>query len=308
MPQTTTGDGRGEPSVGVQDNDAHPAASGGRVRRAAARLDGTKKSVIASRSKHRTVDLALSISENDIATAGSLMAGALAFRLFLWTLPAALTIVGILGFNPDSAGDEARNIGLGSLTASTIEHAAAQAQRSRWVLIVVGVVLLLKVSRTLAKTVIVATAFTWRVPNRRARRGFRPALVTLGVIVLSVVVDLFAGWLRKNTPGIGLLATLLIIIVSTALWWGVSRWLPHRPDIPWWGLLPGALLVGIGTQVLQLVTIYYLSPKISSASNLYGSLGTAATLLLWAYLIARLVLASAVLNVTVLRQARPASD
>jgi uncharacterized BrkB/YihY/UPF0761 family membrane protein len=69
---------------------------------------------------------------------------------------------------------------------------------------------------------------------------------------------------------------------------------------PWWGLLPGAALVGVGIQVMHLVTVFYLAPKIVSSSNLYGSLGAAATLLLAVYLVSRLVLGAAVLNVAVL--------
>jgi uncharacterized BrkB/YihY/UPF0761 family membrane protein len=41
--------------------------------------------------------------------------------------------------------------------------------------------------------------------------------------------------------------------------------------------------------------------KLGNASELYGSLGVSATLLLWAYVVARLVLASASINVAAQR-------
>ena len=43
----------------------------------------------------------------------------------------------------------------------------------------------------------------------------------------------------------------------------------------------------------------YLSPRLSTSSQLYGSLGTAATLLLGVYIVARVVLAATTLNVTI---------
>jgi uncharacterized BrkB/YihY/UPF0761 family membrane protein len=87
----------------------------------------------------------------------------------------------------------------------------------------------------------------------------------------------------------------------------ISYLLPHGSDLPWWGLLPGAVFLGIGTQILHLVTVYYFGVKLSNASELYGSLGIAATLLLWAYVVARLVLASASINVAAQRTYRPSA-
>ena len=82
---------------------------------------------------------------------------------------------------------------------------------------------------------------------------------------------------------------------STPRWWLASWLLPHG-DAPPVALVPGALLFAIAVQVMHLVTVLYLSRKLSSASELYGDLGGAATLLLWLYLISRLMVAAAMLN------------
>jgi uncharacterized BrkB/YihY/UPF0761 family membrane protein len=63
-------------------------------------------------------------------------------------------------------------------------------------------------------------------------------------------------------------------------------------------LLPGALLIGVGVQFLHLATVFYFAHRIARASKLYGGLGGAATILLWTYLVARLVIASTVVNKT----------
>jgi uncharacterized BrkB/YihY/UPF0761 family membrane protein len=73
--------------------------------------------------------------------------------------------------------------------------------------------------------------------------------------------------------------------------------LPHG-DASWRALLPGAGVIAVGHAALQVATVYYFAPKLTRAPALYGSLGSAATLLLWLFLVARLIVASAFLNAT----------
>lgn len=53
---------------------------------------------------------------------------------------------------------------------------------------------------------------------------------------------------------------------------------------------------GATTAALHIVTIVYVTPRVSSASEPYGPLGAAIAILGWMYLIGRLTVASAVLN------------
>ena len=71
--------------------------------------------------------------------------------------------------------------------------------------------------------------------------------------------------------------------------------LPHA-DAPWWALLPGSVVVALGVQLVHLVTVYYLTGKLQNSSELYGSLGAAAAVLLWLYLVARLLVTGAILD------------
>ena len=49
-----------------------------------------------------------------------------------------------------------------------------------------------------------------------------------------------------------------------------------RPDgVDWRGLLPGALLVGIGVAAMQALVLGYIAHKLSSSNELYGGIGTA---------------------------------
>lgn len=289
-----------EPSPAAGASTADQAANAkelSRTKAAAARAKLARDQLIASRDDHASLDLALSISEHDIATGGALMAGALAFRLFLWALPAALLLVGISGFDSNSGGD-AKSAGLGAVTARTIDQASEQAHHSRWYAVLLGAVLLFMASGALIKTIRVAVSLTWRQPIRKLRNQMTGRLITIAVIFTCLALTVVATWIRKNSPGLGLAATLSVAVIWGCVWWVVSSWLPHPDDLPWWGLLPGAVVVGLGAEAMHLITIYYISPRISSSSNLYGPLGIAATILLWAYLVSRLLLASIAVDAT----------
>ena len=64
-------------------------------------------------------------------------------------------------------------------------------------------------------------------------------------------------------------------------------------------MLPGAVLFGVGVQLLHLVTVVWIAKSLESKSETYGALGAALTILLWAYLLGRLITAAASLNTVV---------
>src|SRR3954449_5412529 len=104
-------------ATGASEQQAAADQELSRTKAAAARAKLARDQLVASRESHASIDLALSLSEHDAATGGSLMAGAVAFRLFLWVLPAALLLAGISGFDSHSAEDAAK-AGLGAAAAS----------------------------------------------------------------------------------------------------------------------------------------------------------------------------------------------
>jgi len=75
-------------------------------------------------------------------------------------------------------------------------------------------------------------------------------------------------------------------------------YLPSQ-DVPWTAYLPGAIVFGVGLEVLHVFTTYFLQAKLASASELYGVLGLATTALFYFFLIGRGVVWAAELNATV---------
>ena len=91
---------------------------------------------------------------------------------------------------------------------------------------------------------------------------------------------------------------LAVAVIYGGVWWAWSLRLPRAEGSPL-DLVPGAIVFGLGVQALHLVAVYYLGAKLTHASALYGSLGIAAALLFGLYLIGRLIVAAAVLNVAI---------
>jgi membrane protein len=95
------------------------------------------------------------------------------------------------------------------------------------------------------------------------------------------------------------------LVGFAGLWLLISLQLPHR-SATWVDLIPGALLYGVGTEVLNVVVAYVITPWALAKQGTYGALGVAAALLFGLFLISRVAVAAAVANATLWeRQARP---
>jgi uncharacterized BrkB/YihY/UPF0761 family membrane protein len=113
-----------------------------------------------------------------------------------------------------------------------------------------------------------------------------------------------ATWWLYDTIGYGALVAVVVLIVPLAAFWTyVSLLLPHG-DAHWKALLPGAFLMATGLQLLHVLTLWLVAPKLDRSESLYGPLGAVATLLFWMYLAGRLVVTAPVLNVALHEERR----
>jgi uncharacterized BrkB/YihY/UPF0761 family membrane protein len=263
------------------------------------RAESVRRQVEGRRDRSRSVDIAFTAYEHDRDAGGSLLAGAIAYRMFLWILPVALVLVGGLGFlsteSADDPGKAVRDVGITSIPAQSVNQAARSSTRAWWLLVIIGLVLLYMASVALVKALWVAHALVWRMPGTRIRNKPRLAGYFLLACVVIAVATSLASIIRNSSPTSGLIVMIADVVVYGAVWWGLSTQLPHQ-NAPWTALIPGAIVFGLGVQVLHLVSVYYLSARLSSASVLYGALGASAALLLGLYFIGRLMILSAQFN------------
>ncbi len=238
--------------------------------------------------------------DRDADAGGEIIAGALAYRLFIWLLPLSLVAVAGLGFAADAASestrDTARSLGITGLVSNSVATAAQG--HARWYALLVGIPLLVYVTRSLLRALIVTHRLLWGDVRAAAPRPTLGATIRLLTLMLGFsVVSLAAGALRAWAPAPGLLVTLFLTLPYAGLWLLVSLQLPHR-GTDWRALVPGALLCGAGVEVLHVFTAYVLEPYAVAKEGTYGAMGAAAALLLGLFLLSRLVVAGAVLNAT----------
>jgi len=102
---------------------------------------------------------------------------------------------------------------------------------------------------------------------------------------------------RAESEGPGFFAVMFFIVIVAALWLFVAYHLPRAEGTTWIDVVPGAVAVAVGGQIVHLITVYYVSRKVAGASSTYGALGAAAGLLLSLFFLARVVVLGTVLNV-----------
>jgi uncharacterized BrkB/YihY/UPF0761 family membrane protein len=247
------------------------------------------------------VDVAFISIERDATAAGPVLASAIAFRIFLFVVPYAFVVAYGFGLASWATGadphDVARRAGIVGLLASTITSAASQSAWTQVVIFATALYAVFSTSRSFLKVLDLVHALAWQVPPRRRPHLTKPALVFIGIVTAAFVLLQLVLWLRDRSFIAGLVAELLYIAVPTGLWLVLAAgFFVHAPGAGWRDLVPGAALVGVGVQALHFVTVYWITHLLESKTETYGAIGAALAILFWAYLLGRVLAASAVLN------------
>ncbi|MGB8650622.1 MAG: YhjD/YihY/BrkB family envelope integrity protein [Mycobacteriales bacterium] len=262
------------------------------------------------RSRKPLVDNALRSIQIFGDAGGGLLAGAIAFRFFLFLVPCVFVLVMGLGLGADAAGadvqDVARRAGIAGVAATAITSSADASTVTQWVTLGVAFVALLTGARNLVKALWVAHALLWRVPAGKPRHPMRTGLMLIGGFLAASLLLRVANGIRSISLVGWVLALALYTLVPAALWLACSaRLFPRRPGVTWRHVLPGAVVFGLGVQALHLVTVFWVARSIESKSEAYGAIGAALTILLWAYLMGLLVTGAAALNAATWQSRRP---
>ena len=262
------------------------------------------------RSRHASLDAVFEMADRDAEIGGGIIAGALAYRMFIWLLPFALILVAGLGIAADSASESpqkaAKSLGLAGLVSHSVASTASNS--ARWYALIVGIPVLVWATRSMLRVLIGAHRLVWTDLRAAAPRPTAGASLRLLALVLAFwLVSTAASAARAHSPRLGLLASLALLVPYAGLWLLVSLRLPHR-GARWKALIPGALLFAVGVELFQLAVAYVITPWSLSRQGTYGALGIASALLFGLYLFSRLVVGTAVLNATLWeREARAAA-
>jgi membrane protein len=242
-------------------------------------------------------------------TGAGLLAGGLAYRLFLWLVPFGLVLaaLGSIWAQDDPRGVEsaAKNLGLAGVAAANARSVIETGSRGRAYSLAFGIVLLLWFGMGAVRALRITHFIAWRLQPSPLTGALKASLAFNGFVITLVLASTCATWLRGRSPFLGDVAIVLglfgfyVLLALLAL-----RALPHA-DAPITGLLPGALLLAVAQLALQVVVVLYLAPRLGRSPEVYGALGAATVVLLWLYVLARLLVAAAFLNASRLQRARP---
>ena len=275
------------------------------------RADTAKRAVEARgevlRARHASVRLAYQAYERDRRQAGALLAGGIAYRLFLWLLPTALFAVGIVGLLADisstSPEQVAHDAGFGAAIALTVAQATQESEKGSLSLVLLGGVLALWAARAAVKALSLTASVAWGLRPVPLTRGLIRSLTFSGVCVGLMLLPGLLNVLHRGPIGVDLLLELVTLAGMVALSVWVQSNFPHAEGAPWTAFLPGAIVLAVGTDLLRLVTQVYFAGRLGRVDDLYGALGLAAVFMAWLYLVARLIVASFAVSATRWRSA-----
>lgn len=231
---------------------------------------------------------------------GNNLAAAVTLQAFLSLFPLLLVAIAVVGFvsagGVDIAAQFARELGLRGEAASAITDAVAAAEDSRRAASIIGFIGLAWTGLGLVDAVQNGFNQIWQV---RAR-GIKDKLVGVGwlggaaVIMLvgagaTALVALLPGWFAP-------LGVAIAVALNFCLWIWTAKLVPNR-DVGWRVLVPGALLGALGMEGLKAIAGFYVPRLVTSSSQLYGSIGVLFAVIAWLYLLARLAMYTAVLDV-----------
>ena len=277
--------------------------SSGRLQQWRDRGETAKARLEDARSRHASVELGWSLYEGDSSIGGGLLAGALAYRLFVLLLPTSLLLVSGLGLYAGAADKSTRQVtreaGLHGLFASNV--AATASGGARWLVFILMIPAVLYAAAKLYRALAIVHALVWHSTGRAGRTTRRGVAVLLGVLLATVVSTEIVGWIRRHDQLGGVAALVVYTVVVGGAWLALSLQLPHG-GARWTSLLPGAVLVGVGLLGVNVFNVYVTTRLVENRANTYGALGVATALLFSLVLVGRVAVVSAELNAVLYRR------
>ena len=204
----------------------------------------------------------------------------------------------LLDYDESGVVDAAEEFGIGAAAIVSAEDAVETSSTNSIVLLIVGLGLLGWSSVFFVKALQLAYALAWGIERPRMRKPFHAMAAFNGLFLTAAAGAVALTWLREALGVGALVGVLATLALSTGLALIVMHLLPSRAE-RWQDLLPGALLLAVGTQLVHVAVVFYFAPRLERSSEFYGVLGVSAVLLVWLYVIARLATAAAFLNATV---------
>jgi uncharacterized BrkB/YihY/UPF0761 family membrane protein len=229
---------------------------------------------------------------------GSIIAGYLAYRLFLLIMPMVVIIVALAGYDRSAVHHASGSMGLGATLTSTVAQAGQDAHKSRGVLLLVGVLGLITTAWGFLGALQFTSAQAWQIPTRKFAGKARIFVRLSGSLLLFGAIIYVSALVRRAGALVGLAASITVLAGAFVAYFGLGWILPRRAK-EWYWLLPGALVGAACNVVMQGLATWYLPDKLSHASKTYGALGITLTMFTFLFLLGLILTMTAVVNAVV---------
>ena len=252
------------------------------------------------RARFGWLDTALSIQERFGAIGGGPLAASLALAGFLSLFPLLLVAIAVVGFL--SSGDQqfatrlVDDLGLDGRAAELMTDSVTSAESSRRTASIIGFGGLLWSGLGVVGTLQAAVNAAWQTTGR----GLRDKAVALGWAAGAgtlFLANVAAAPLLRLLPGPAMLAGTIagVGVTILVLLWAYS--FLGNQAVPWRAHLTGAIVAGIGFELLKAIGTYFVPRMVGRSSALYGTIGVVFAVLAYLLLFARLFVYGAVVNV-----------
>jgi len=256
--------------------------------------------------QHRAAGFAFGVIKKFGDDRGGTLSALITFYGFLSLFPLLLvgfTILGFVAGSPTShLYQQVQNSGLKDFPVVGQQLRDIHGLHGSTFGLVVGLVGLLWGSLGVAQAVQFAVNEAWDVPNV-VRPNFVVRLVrglgffgVLGLGVVGTTALTVAGGLLGHSLVAGALGIVAALIVNTGLFLGIFRLLSPK-HLTWRDHLAGAVMAGIGWQVLQIVGNLLVQRNLKHTTALYGQFATVLGLISFLSLASQLVMYSVEVNV-----------
>ena len=199
------------------DPDADDPVTGSRMDRLRAeqakvvgRLERTRRRLEESRPRSRLLDAVFGAAESDVAAGGGVLAGAVAFRVFLFLVPYVFMLVVVFGLGASAADEDpgtlARKSGIGGVAAKAFAGVGDLSTGERIVSFLVAGFALVLATRALLKVLRIVHTLIWRtragkVPSMARAAGMLVLIVTFALAVSVLIGKLPRRFVRAGARG-----------------------------------------------------------------------------------------------------------
>jgi membrane protein len=250
---------------------------------------------------------------------GSEAAASMAYYAFFSLFPLLLVLIVAGSFVLQRRVVQQQIMGVVSqvlpVSQQIIQNNIQQVLKLRGTVGIVGVVSLLWSASGIFTTLADHIERAWSGTHLRGFVGQR--LIALGIVIslmglliLSVALNAVLGLLSRfsvplggnisvyTTPLWTILAALLPLLLRIIMFWGLYRLVPTA-HVRWSAALVGAIVAGVGWQLITAGFSWYLNSGLARYDLVYGSLGTIVALMFWIYLSGWIILFGAHLSAAI---------